>query len=177
MADLLHSRVQPIRDNGDRAVPHRTAEPGTEVLRRVRSAHCPSRRLLYTHITKDERKLTPSDVRLIKTLCSVDERRFRLLSRLETLIGARLRTPTGASRLEIFDRWALDSLTVLGTFAGDVVMICRGNPHDRPDVEGFDGAMELDPIWTPLMGEKAGIRESSHLNSRDPGRCRTTSDP
>jgi 2-polyprenyl-3-methyl-5-hydroxy-6-metoxy-1,4-benzoquinol methylase len=82
------------------------------------------------HITEDERKLTPSDVRLIKTLCSVDERRFRLLSRLETLIGARLRTPTGASRLEIFDRWALDSLTALGTFAGDVVMICRGNPHE-----------------------------------------------
>ena len=73
------------------------------------------------HITHDERKLTGDDIRLIKTLCHVEERRFRLASRIDALVGYGF----AASRLEIFDRWALKALPVLGTFAGNVVLICR----------------------------------------------------
>ena len=47
------------------------------------------------HITEDERKLTPDDLRLIGAMWSVEEYRFRLLTRLDALIGERFKTAGG----------------------------------------------------------------------------------
>jgi 2-polyprenyl-3-methyl-5-hydroxy-6-metoxy-1,4-benzoquinol methylase len=80
------------------------------------------------HITEDERKLTASDVRAIRELCEVDEHRFRLVSRLEALVSASghaFLTKTGASRLEMFDRYLLRACRPLGVFGGNVVLVCR----------------------------------------------------
>src|SRR5436853_497024 len=38
------------------------------------------------HITADERKLSRDDLRLIRRLCRVEERRFRVVSRLEAFM-------------------------------------------------------------------------------------------
>ena len=59
------------------------------------------------HITEDERKMTALDLDTIRALCRVDERRFRVVSRLEAFAngheGPLFRTKSGSSRLEILD--------------------------------------------------------------------------
>jgi SAM-dependent methyltransferase len=77
------------------------------------------------HITEDERKLTPADLRLIGAMWSVEEHRFRLLSRLDTLTGERFKTVAGASRLEIVDGQLLRVLPMLRVLGGSVVLLCR----------------------------------------------------
>ena len=77
------------------------------------------------HITEDERKLTARDLAAIRHACAVEEHRFRVCSRLEALIGHRFQTPTGASRLEIFDRALIGACPPLGAFGGNVVLVCR----------------------------------------------------
>ncbi len=77
------------------------------------------------HITEDERKLTPADLRLIAAMCSVEEHRFRLLSRLDALSGERFKTVASASRLEIVDGHLMRVLPMLRVFGGSVVLLCR----------------------------------------------------
>ncbi len=77
------------------------------------------------HITEDERKLTPADLRLIGAMWSVEEHRFRLLSRLDALIGERFQTVAGASRLEIVDGRLMRALPMLRVLGGSVVLLCR----------------------------------------------------
>jgi 2-polyprenyl-3-methyl-5-hydroxy-6-metoxy-1,4-benzoquinol methylase len=80
------------------------------------------------HITEDERKLKATDVRVIRELCQVEERRFRFVSRLEALVSASghaLLTRTGASRLEMLDHHLLRACPPLGVFGGNVVLVCR----------------------------------------------------
>ena len=77
------------------------------------------------HVTQDERKLTAEDLQTIRALCRVDERRFRLMSRLETFVGQSLHTRSGASRLEMLDAWLLQSCSRLNPLAGSVVITCH----------------------------------------------------
>jgi 2-polyprenyl-3-methyl-5-hydroxy-6-metoxy-1,4-benzoquinol methylase len=81
------------------------------------------------HITEDEKKLTPADLRRIRTLCRVEERRFRLVSRVDALASATgghlLLTKSGASRLEMIDERVLRAWPALGVFGGNVVLCCR----------------------------------------------------
>jgi SAM-dependent methyltransferase len=77
------------------------------------------------HVTQDERKLTAEDLGAIRALCRVDERRFRLVSRLETFVGRGLYTASGASRLEMLDAWLLENCSSLKPLAGSVVITCR----------------------------------------------------
>jgi 2-polyprenyl-3-methyl-5-hydroxy-6-metoxy-1,4-benzoquinol methylase len=80
---------------------------------------------LEAHLTEDERKLRPADLRLIRQLTEVRATRFRLLSRIDTLLGARAVTAQGSSRLEIVDRYLLRAMPFIGSFAGTVVLECR----------------------------------------------------
>jgi 2-polyprenyl-3-methyl-5-hydroxy-6-metoxy-1,4-benzoquinol methylase len=80
------------------------------------------------HITEDERKLTASDLARIKAACHAEERRFRFISRIETLIfgsGHAWLTATGASRLEMVDEFLLRTCPPLGVFGGNVVLTCH----------------------------------------------------
>jgi len=77
------------------------------------------------HITQDERKLTAADLRLIGQMCSVEEHRFRLVSRLDALIGERFKTAKGASKLEIVDGQLMRVLPMLRVLGGSVVLLCR----------------------------------------------------
>jgi 2-polyprenyl-3-methyl-5-hydroxy-6-metoxy-1,4-benzoquinol methylase len=77
------------------------------------------------HITEDERKLTEEDLRFIRGVCRAEEHRFRLMSRLEVLIGHHLQSMTGASRLEMLDNHLLRWFPPLRRFGGNVVLICR----------------------------------------------------
>jgi len=77
------------------------------------------------HITEDERKLTPADLRLIGAMWSVEEHRFRVFSRLDALIGERFKTVAGASRLEIVDGQLMRVLPMLRVLGGSVVLLCR----------------------------------------------------
>jgi SAM-dependent methyltransferase len=81
------------------------------------------------HITEDERKLTAGDVAMIHRMGRVEERRFRLLSRLDALASGRgghlFLTKTGASRLEMLDQYVCAACPALGVFGGNVVLVCR----------------------------------------------------
>jgi SAM-dependent methyltransferase len=78
------------------------------------------------HITEDERKLTPTDLVVIQSVFpDVTMKRFRLFSRLEQFLGGLALNSSGASRLEIFDRWLLDTAPFLEPFAGAVLMQLR----------------------------------------------------
>ena len=77
------------------------------------------------HLTEDERKLTADDLRLLHRMCAVEEQRFRLISRLETFLGSRAYTRSGASRLEMLDRRVLQLVPPLRPFTGYVVLQCR----------------------------------------------------
>jgi 2-polyprenyl-3-methyl-5-hydroxy-6-metoxy-1,4-benzoquinol methylase len=85
----------------------------------------PKQPSLETHLTEDERKLRAEDLRLIRRLGQVRETRFRLFSRIDTMLGARAVTSRGSSRFEIVDRHVLRALPFLGSFAGTVVLECR----------------------------------------------------
>ena len=76
------------------------------------------------HVTEDERKLTAQDLAVIKEISRVQERHFRLVSRLETLIGNRLHTRAGASRLEMLDALLLERCSPLRRLAGSIVLTC-----------------------------------------------------
>jgi 2-polyprenyl-3-methyl-5-hydroxy-6-metoxy-1,4-benzoquinol methylase len=91
-------------------------------------AICPKDVSFERHITEDERKLTAADLAEIRRHCRVDERRFRLFSRLDAFAGARghfFLTRTGASRLEMFDERILLLCPPLRAFGGNVVLTCR----------------------------------------------------
>lgn len=81
------------------------------------------------HITEDERKLTQADLAIIRSRCRVDERRFRLVSRLDALASANgghaFLTRSGASRLEILDDYVLRACPPLRAFGGNIVLTCR----------------------------------------------------
>jgi 2-polyprenyl-3-methyl-5-hydroxy-6-metoxy-1,4-benzoquinol methylase len=77
------------------------------------------------HITADERKLTADDLRLIHEVCDCQERRFRLLTRMECFVGKMFYNKAGASRLEMFDAWLLRYVPWLRSFTGTVVVTCR----------------------------------------------------
>ena len=76
------------------------------------------------HVTADERKLSKDDLRLLHRLCRVEERRFRVLSRLEALMR---RPPMrrGSSVLEMIDYRLLRAVPPLGALGGNVVLVCR----------------------------------------------------
>jgi SAM-dependent methyltransferase len=97
----------------------------TRLGRRLR----PKEASFERHITEDEKKLTASDLAAVKEGWRVDERRFRLASRLDALFDSRggyvFVTRTGASRLEIFDQTLLRVCPPLGVFGGNVVLLCR----------------------------------------------------
>jgi hypothetical protein len=76
-------------------------------------------------VTEDERKLTTRDVAAIRRLCRVEERRFRVFSRLDALAGHCFESKSGASRLERFDQTVLEACPPLGLFGGSVVLVCR----------------------------------------------------
>jgi SAM-dependent methyltransferase len=81
------------------------------------------------HVTEDEKKLTNADLQVIKKAFRVDERRFRVLSRLDGFADARgghlFLTKAGASRLEMIDEQILRVCPPLGRFGGNVVVACR----------------------------------------------------
>jgi 2-polyprenyl-3-methyl-5-hydroxy-6-metoxy-1,4-benzoquinol methylase len=80
------------------------------------------------HITQDEKKLTAGDLTRITAMCNVEERRFRVVSRIESLIaasGQAWHTTSGASRLEMLDEHLLRACPPLGVFGGNVVLTCR----------------------------------------------------
>jgi 2-polyprenyl-3-methyl-5-hydroxy-6-metoxy-1,4-benzoquinol methylase len=80
------------------------------------------------HITQDEKKLTAEDLARITTMCQVEERRFRVIARIEALLalsGHAWLTPNGASRLEMLDEHLLRACPPLGMFGGNVVLTCR----------------------------------------------------
>jgi SAM-dependent methyltransferase len=77
------------------------------------------------HITEDERKLTRDDLDLIGRLCRLEVKPFRVLARVDAIVGHRLQTSTGASWPEIVDRQLLQLVPPLATFAGAVVLTCR----------------------------------------------------
>jgi 2-polyprenyl-3-methyl-5-hydroxy-6-metoxy-1,4-benzoquinol methylase len=99
------------------------------------------------HITEDERKLTASDLALIKAACHAEERRFSFISRFETLIfgvaGHTWLTATGASRLEMLDQFLLRTCPPLRIFGGSVVMTCH---HRRNGAARRDSARPLRSI-------------------------------
>ena len=82
------------------------------------------------HVTADERKLATQDLAVIRELCCVEERHFRLVSRLETLTGPRFHTRAGASRLEMLDAWLLERYPPLQRLAGSIVLTCRHHQGD-----------------------------------------------
>jgi len=92
---------------------------------RIGLAIKPKQPSLEAHLTEDERKLQKADVRLIGQLCRMQETRFRLFSRLDTVLGSRGVTAGGSSRLEIFDRYVLRALPFMRAFAGSTVLQCR----------------------------------------------------
>jgi 2-polyprenyl-3-methyl-5-hydroxy-6-metoxy-1,4-benzoquinol methylase len=72
------------------------------------------------HITEDERKLSPSDLKMIVGLCpSLQFAHFRLLSRLDLFI--RRGNGKGPSTLEILDWRLLKILPILKRYGGDIV--------------------------------------------------------
>ncbi len=77
------------------------------------------------HVTEDERKLTMTDIATIRRLCRIEERRFRVFSRLEALSGHRFQTKAGASRLEMFDQSVLQTCPPFAVFGGNIVHVCR----------------------------------------------------
>jgi 2-polyprenyl-3-methyl-5-hydroxy-6-metoxy-1,4-benzoquinol methylase len=89
---------------------------------------CPKDPSFDRHITEDEKKLTAADLAAIRKHCHVEEKRFRLLSRLDAFAGPGghfLLTKTGASRLEMLDEQILRFCQPLGAFGGNVVITCR----------------------------------------------------
>jgi len=81
---------------------------------------------LERHITEDEKKLTPEDVRTISRLCpAMTVQRFRLLSRLDAF-DKQLATNGGPSRIEKLDQQIFRRLPLTKQFGGDLVIHLRG---------------------------------------------------
>jgi 2-polyprenyl-3-methyl-5-hydroxy-6-metoxy-1,4-benzoquinol methylase len=77
------------------------------------------------HVTDDERKLTAGDLEQIRSVVGpLDVHRFRLLTRVEAL-GFKPYTKSGASVVEIIDRWVLKAMPPLRPFGGNVVLVFR----------------------------------------------------
>ena len=81
------------------------------------------------HITHDEKKLTAADLaHIAATYQVVEERRFRVVSRIEAFIAAGGHvwcTLNGASRLEMLDERLLRVCPPLRVLGGNVVLTCR----------------------------------------------------
>ena len=77
------------------------------------------------HITEDERKLTREDLATIRAGApALSVHPFRVLSRLDALVGDRLQWK-GASMLEMVDARLLSAAPVLARIAGSVVLAIR----------------------------------------------------
>jgi len=75
------------------------------------------------HITEDERKLTRQDLETIRAWApTLRVHRFRVLSRLDTLVGDHLQW-RGASVLEMADSKLLKAAPLLARLAGSVVIV------------------------------------------------------
>jgi SAM-dependent methyltransferase len=78
------------------------------------------------HITEDERKLTSADLAMLRRVFpNQTVEYFGLFARLDRFLGRLVANASGASRLEILDRWLLNAAPFLRPFAGSVVMQLR----------------------------------------------------
>jgi 2-polyprenyl-3-methyl-5-hydroxy-6-metoxy-1,4-benzoquinol methylase len=95
------------------------------------------------HITEDERKLTDSDIRLIRDLCpAMTERRFLLLARLDQFLRRPWdRTP---STLEQVDYWLARHFHGMNKLGGSVVLELTKLPGPA-----LDGAAKPADLFHP----------------------------
>jgi ubiquinone/menaquinone biosynthesis C-methylase UbiE len=100
------------------AVPIFDALRNTALVRRF----FPNEKSFEKHITEDERKLTNSDIDLIRSYFpDLQEFRFRVFSRLQVLFHNRKLL----DRLEMFDSALIQRMPALSVYGGSVVLFGR----------------------------------------------------